>query len=33
MDANKKKAMQGRIKKTLEALERNNMNAAYVNTD
>ncbi len=31
MDANKKKAMQGRVKKTLEALERNGMNAVYVN--
>ena len=31
MDANKRKAMQGRVKKTLEALERNGMNAVYVN--
>ena len=31
MDANKKKAMQERVKKTLEALERNGMNAVYVN--
>ncbi len=31
MDANKKKAMQGRVKKTLDALERNGMNAVYVN--
>ena len=27
MDANKRKAMQGRVKRTLEALERNGMNA------
>ena len=31
MDANKRKAMQGRVKRTLEALERNGMNAVYVN--
>ena len=31
MDANKRKAMQGRAKRTLEALERNGMNAVYVN--
>ena len=31
MDANKKKALQGRIKKTMANLERNGMNAVYVN--